>query len=205
MIKVFYLERTDKQRQSLRRYRNSKVRCDVCEYGYCNAHTQLSDATSRTSISFKNATDAKAAYDSWPTRCICGYEFADHDSWQLFGDTIYKRTDTGEEMTLREAPAGACWDAFWFTENRTPPSFFLGDDGRCLVIKTPAGEWMPDSRAKNCTMRDDNTHKCWIRHGSPEGGDLHIDKNGHTCAAGGGSILIGSYHAFCHNGFLIPC
>lgn len=59
--------------------------------------------------------------------------------------------------------------------------------------------------ASNCTMPDDKNHKCWVRHGRPEDGTLHVDKNGHTCAAGAGSIVAGNYHGFLHNGHLTPC
>jgi len=64
---------------------------------------------------------------------------------------------------------------------------------------------MIDSRASNCTMPDDNAHRCWVRHGRPEDGTLHVDKNGLTCAAGGGSILAGNYHGFLHHGHLVEC
>lgn len=59
--------------------------------------------------------------------------------------------------------------------------------------------------ARNCTMPDDTTHKCWVRHGRPEDGSLHVDKNGHTCGAGAGSIDTGKWHGFLHNGELVEC
>ena len=54
-------------------------------------------------------------------------------------------------------------------------------------------------------MKTDNVHKCWVRHGRPEDGTLHVDKNGKTCAAGAGSILTSKWHGFLHNGHLVPC
>ena len=36
----------------------------------------------------------------------------------------------------------------------------------------------------------------------PRTGNVHVDKSGDTCAAGAGSILIGGYHGFLHNGYL---
>lgn len=61
-----------------------------------------------------------------------------------------------------------------------------------------------DARASNCTMPDDKIHKCWVRHGT-FGGELHVDKNGVTCAAVAGSIICGAYHGFLHHGHLMEC
>lgn len=66
----------------------------------------------------------------------------------------------------------------------------------------PTGEpWDVDSRASNCTMKDDGEHRCWVRHGDPSKGELvHVDKNGLTCAAGAGSIATSQWHGFLHHG-----
>lgn len=66
--------------------------------------------------------------------------------------------------------------------------------------------WDIDSRASNCTRREDKTHRCWVRHGIPEKGEIiHVDKNGNTCQAGAGSIAVTGFHGFLHNGILAPC
>jgi len=131
----------------------------------------------------------------WPRKCECGYEFSEADEWQLFSENIYVRADNQPgEYSLRHAPVGAMWDASWF------PDSWKGSDGRCLVVVTPGGEWMIDSRASNCTMPNDNVHKCWVRHGEPP--NITVDKNGVTCGAGAGSIQRGSYHGFLRNGML---
>ena len=71
------------------------------------------------------------------------------------------------------------------------------------MCKLPNGrEWDIDSRCSNCTLPDDRIHRCWVRHGEPP--NIHVDKNGHTCSAGAGSILAGDYHGFLHNGELTP-
>ncbi len=49
-----------------------------------------------------------------------------------------------------------------------------------------------------CRRLQPRPHKCWIRHGTPP--DLTVDKNGVTCNAGAGSILVGDYHGFLVNG-----
>lgn len=76
-----------------------------------------------------------------------------------------------------------------------------------LHVMLPDGHmWNVDGRASNCTMKDDKTHRCWVRHGEPP--NLHVDKKGHTCSAGAGSILSpleGHWHGFLHNGELIQC
>lgn len=74
--------------------------------------------------------------------------------------------------------------------------------GRHLHANLPNGHgWCVDSRASNCGRPEDNIHRCWVRHGDPEKGEtVHVDKNGNTCQAGAGSILVGDYHGFLHNG-----
>jgi hypothetical protein len=107
---------------------------------------------------------------------------------------LYRRKDTGEFTTIEEAPVGAMWYADWM------PTAWKGQDGHALFVKTPGGDWGIDMRASNCTKPDDNVHKCWVRHGAPP--DVTVDKNGLTCAAGAGSIVIGNYHGFLRNGYL---
>ena len=45
-------------------------------------------------------------------------------------------------------------------------------------------EWDIDGRANNCSMLEDRTHRCWVRHGEPP--DVTVDKDGPTCTAGRG-------------------
>jgi hypothetical protein len=72
------------------------------------------------------------------------------------------------------------------------------------MVVLPNGHiWDVDGRASNCDMKEDRTHRCWVRHGDPP--NVHVDKNGHTCHAGAGSILSGNYHGFLHNGELTNC
>lgn len=60
------------------------------------------------------------------------------------------------------------------------------------------GHWDIDSRAGNCGSPADTTHRCWVRHGEPPA--VHVDKSGHTCSAGAGSIAATDYHGFLHHG-----
>lgn len=72
-----------------------------------------------------------------------------------------------------------------------------------LMCVLPNGShWNIDSRASNCTMKEDRKHRCWVRHGEPETSPVNVDKRGHTCKAGQGSIKMGDYHGFLRNGYL---
>lgn len=126
-------------------------------------------------------------------------------------EPIMKRTDTGEEMTWGEAPVGA----MMFFDTGT-----YGPDGKSLIVKIPGGDWHVDGQAMNCdspcgicgvpykdhkdkghNYEDSKPdHRCWIRHGEPP--NITVDKNGNTCGAGAGSILVKEYHGFLRNGEL---
>lgn len=111
---------------------------------------------------------------------------------------IYRRTDTGEEVNyLSELPAGAMWFADWYEQLFNPQLEFS------LIVKTPGGDWHVDQQSSNCTMPEDRQqekHHCWIIEG--EIPNITVSKNGITCGAGAGSILIGNYHGFLRNGYL---
>jgi hypothetical protein len=118
---------------------------------------------------------------------------------------VWRRLDTGEEFySCAQVPPGAMWFADWMLGLEHEP--FAGPDGRCLVVKLPNGhDWMIDAVCSNCTDREDalrGGHKCWVRHGTAP--QITVDKNGKTCAAGGGSIQSGDYHGFLRNGVFEP-
>lgn len=105
---------------------------------------------------------------------------------------IYKREGSEEEYSLRHLPPGAMYFADWM------PDWMKGEDGHCVMVRTPGGMWTIDGPATNCTRPEDREHKCWCRHGTPP--KLTVDKNCLTCQAGGGSIVSGSYHGFLREG-----
>jgi hypothetical protein len=117
-------------------------------------------------------------------------------------DPLYKRSDTGEEITLHEAPVGAIWENTWYYGDEALKPW-LGADGKSFTVRTPGGDWHIDGRANNCTKIDDDTHKCWCRHG--EAPNFTVNKVGNTCSAGAGSIMKGNYHGFLINGELTHC
>ena len=210
-VKIIWLVPTDRERQWLRRYSLSDKH--PCAKGsYCNAKRELGEAdVLYTEDGYLDATRRPQPPHSdprWPTHCEnCGRVFTDEDEYQLFTKQLYICEATGERYTLDKAPVGACWDAWWISERRkdgpTGCGYMIGPDHRSLVVKLPGNhDWHIDSRASNCTKRDDNEHFCWVRHGRPEDGTLHVDKNGNTCAAGGGSIAVPDFHGFLHHGAL---
>lgn len=138
----------------------------------------------------------------WPTNCACGYAFVADDAHCVDTRRLYSGAPDGKLYTLRNAPVGAMWDAWWMRKHEGSRT---GPDGLYLIVKTPGGDWAVDDRASNCTMPNDDVHRCWVRHGDPRVGIVHVDKNGNTCNAGAGSILCGSYYGFLRNGELTAC
>lgn len=118
----------------------------------------------------------------------------------------FHRSDTGAVFDrLGDCPPGAMWDAAsWYVAGAKGGHLLGGvneQDGRWLVVRLPNGhDWSIDSRCRNCTLPNDDTHRCWVRHGEPP--TITVDKNGRTCSAGAGSIQSGNYHGFLRNGEL---
>lgn len=198
-VKCFYLEPTSLMRQSLRRfvYENGPI-----TNHYHDAVTffrdveRVPESDGRAQIDELRAT---MAVPDWPIACACGYAFQEKDEWQSFNQRLYRRADTGELVTLRDAPPGAMWDATWYHNSDIQGLGGPNTDGRFLVVKCPNGrEWCIDSRCSNCGSPDDNVHRCWVRHGEPP--NITVDKNGVTCSAGAGSIQAGDYHGFLRGG-----
>ena len=218
-VRCFLIEPTDDMRHYLRRYtrRSDAPRATggwTCEQGWHEARALVGTVPAERDEDGYVSGDLTptTGHDDrrWPQECDkgCGYHFTENDQWQDFLDHIYRRVDTGELTTIRDAPDGAMWDAWWYP--------WKGPDGKCIGVRCPGGgEWIIDSVASNCTIHpatgprtilpynpDPNSapeaHRCWIRHGEPP--NLTVDKNGHTCAAGAGSILAGDYHGFLRDG-----
>ncbi|WP_316172391.1 hypothetical protein [Bradyrhizobium sp. SZCCHNRI2049] len=215
-IKIFWIEPIDRERRWLRRFQfGDKKSCPKASYG-CNAMFEIGEADILYTADGYISGDARSMPPRddprWPRTCeACGCLFDEKDEYQLHGKQIYIRPDTGARFTLKDAPAGAVWDAWWWhhRERGKGPAPLpgvgscVGPDGRSLVVKCPDGwDWMIDARASNCTLPNDDTHHCWVRHGKPEDGTLHVDKAGNTCAAGAGSIMTPNWHGFLHHGML---
>ena len=211
-IRCFLIEPTDRVRQKLRRYSRGDSACPTMSgsYSYHDAEMPIADAPAvfyelHPGVICNGARreDAEAYVNDprWPAYCACGYAFTADDPRQLFCDLIYRRADTGEEMTLREAPAGAMWRAEW------QRSFCCSqDDGAPLMVRLPDGtEWCVDGHANNCNWPDGDIHQdqhhCWPRRGVPP--DVGVSKDySPTCTAGAGSIASHGYHGYLREGYL---
>jgi hypothetical protein len=206
-IKAFMLHETDRAWRYLRRYSTAAVPCPGPYKTFHNACVRVGAVTGCRK-------DSEGCWESmglemplrgdqrWPRKCDhCDYRFFDGDEWQVYLDHIYV-TDAGAEHSIRNPPVGALWFADW------TPEAWKGPDGRTLYAMTPGGQWCIDGPASNCTNREDQgpfgvAHRCWVRRGTPP--NVHVDKNGHTCSAGAGSIQAGNYHGFLHNGEFTSC
>lgn len=159
MIKTFFLDRTNRVRQILRRYTHDGGECsDIRNHGYHEATmVVLGDVDvpdmppdeyhvleTGTSIIDNGMIGPIRADDSrWPTHCSCGYKFQDEGSKRYWPQRLYRNIHTGEEYTLRDAPLGAMW--------HTDYTGHFGPDGKCLVVRIPKRhDWLVDSRASNC-------------------------------------------------------
>jgi len=199
--RCFFIEPSGDTRLYLRRYvaHDSGGACAVSGSGIHNARNSWRVEPDVIADVIERGLPPGRNHAGWPEACACGYHFTPADVWQVFSDPVMRRTDTGETMQFREAPPGAMWYADWMLIEGS--DFCRGPDGHCLVVRLPNGnDWMIDARSSNCTLPDDDGHKCWVRHGAPP--NITVDKNGRTCAAGAGSIASGDYHGFLTGGEL---
>lgn len=133
--------------------------------------------------------------EAFALRCECGAAPEEPGDWSTGKHRLWS-TEDGE---LHPG------DMFWAS--------WLHHDGKCkywdncndprghLLVVLPNGHhWDIDSRANNCTLPNDRTHRCWVRTGEPP--HITAGKVGHTCSAGAGSIMSGDYHGFLKDGIL---
>lgn len=98
-----------------------------------------------------------------------------------------------------EPGAGDLFETHWHDSHDCP--YWDNCNGIHLQAILPNGwHWDVMSRAKNCDKREDRTHRCWVIQGSYKDGTITVDKNGHTCSAGAGSIDAPGWHGFLRNG-----
>lgn len=221
-IQCFLLEPTGRENHYLRRYAH--------EDGGCTGAANYHNAKVFTRLLAEGEVPRTTESDPrWPVTCQhCDYVFTQADRRQEVRSPVYRRGDTGEEMELSAAPAGALWFDAWMAQ--WPDR--CGPDGRCLMVRTPGGDWAVDNRARNCdspckhcgvpyhsherstcpnpapegqpglagSYEDARPHKCWVRHGDAPA--ITVDKQGVTCGAGAGSIMAGNYHGFLRDGRL---
>lgn len=210
-IKCFLLEPTSRQRRWFRRYCSSERQgvppCPL-RPGVANYHCAMALGEDCELVlsedGYIHTPPLPADDPRWPAACACGYLFTEDAARETFGVRIYRMPSGGEVSIhgsdlpgITKAPPGAMWFADWMEHG----DFCRGPDGHCLAVVLPDGRtWLIDSQATNCTKPDDHVHKCWVRHGTPP--SVTVDKNGNTCAAGGGSIQTPGWHGFLVDGEL---
>lgn len=173
----------------LRRYTYSSNPCTKDTYGH-DAKVHLKDVFHDDEMRGRRFHEVEEFDDSeFPSVCVhCGESFVGTN--QVLQKRMYDTASGDLE------PGAMFWND-WLPENY----YWDNHIGAHLTVVLPNGrEWNIDARASNCTIPDDRLHRCWVRHGlAPE---ITVDKSGHTCSAGGGSILIEDYHGFLRNGHL---
>lgn len=152
-IQCFLIEPTDRRRLWLRRYRDSNAEraTGFPGHSYHQARVLIGEGPALAFAEREGRRGIEPSVDPadyqddprWPTACECGEPFTEADHWQVFTSRIYRRVDTGEEMVLAEAPVGAMWRAPWFEPQ------WVGPDGHCYVLMTPAREWVIDGPSTN--------------------------------------------------------
>lgn len=195
----------------LRIYWREQVPCP--NGSYHNAQREIA----RSNILFDNKLEGEVSDHiedpRWPLQCEwCGKLVPPKNSgdnlsylnYQVFRQKLYNNQSGKPEpgdlffldyKAMREDHPHHCHSAW------------TNCDGKHLQCILPNGEqWDIDSRASNCTKPEDRTHRCWVRHGDPTKGEvIHVDKNGNTCNAGAGSIIVDGWHGFLHQGILRKC
>lgn len=186
-VKCFVIEDLHRSRYDLRRY-STATTCPG-PFKYHNAHSAtIEERDDIGEYHCSNRPDVDREDPRWPTKCDhCSYQFLPEDNWQVWGDGLYKHSETGEIYTLRNAPAGAMWDATWWNNPAA--------DGITLTVKLPEGtNWMVDGRASNCNCDGTNkNHRCWTRSGVVP----NVTANP--------SISVPGYHGWLRSGWLEEC
>lgn len=185
-IRCFWLEPTEDVEMRLRRYVFSTVeKCATSGFEYHNADVSIGR------VHRSKAPDVHGdcwPHDDprWPATCACGYTFQPPDQWQFNPDTLYRRADTDDLVTLAAAPVGAMWNADWLID----ADGYSCVGGVVLMVKTPGGEWCVDGPAYN----GGNVHpRAWTRSGAIP--DVTAQP----------SIAMPRYHGFLRNGWLEEC
>lgn len=141
---------------------------------------------------------------AWPTTCAsCGagvpWSGVLEHQRQTIAHTLYRAQD-GAEVIGDSQQIGDLWPAPCWRERQGIPCYWANCSGTHWIVRCPGGmSWDINSRASNCDKKDERTHRCWVAHGDPP---LHVDKAGHTCGAGAGSIQTDNWHGFLHHGRL---
>lgn len=136
-----------------------------------------------------------------PTPCLyCGASFKGSMEWPH----VSRHAGTEAVWSTEDGnlhPGDMRWQAHYLDRTECWPAGWTNCSGQHLHVMLPNRvDWDIDSRASNCTLPDDTTHRCWVRTGEPP--KVTAGKAGSTCSAGAGSIRAGDYHGFLQDGVL---
>lgn len=142
--------------------------------------------------------------ERWPTVCDhCGAPVPKDAPPQRLGENGVKVhhqvfTERLYDTASGKPERGDIYAIDWHRGSECP--YWDNCDGVHLYVILPdGGHWDINSRASNCDKKDERTHRCWVKHGTPP--NLTVDKNGHTCGAGAGSIMsLSGWHGFLRDG-----
>lgn len=162
--------------------------------GSHNAQTHLVDSAKIADWALGGSPEDYPA-ERWPTRCEhCGAPVPADALRHIYHNRLYD-TPSG-----RPEPGDLFWAPWYHDPKRgfCPWENCHDPRGHLIAILPNGHPWDIDTRASNCTMPEDKTHRCWVRRGEPP--DITAGKGGHTCSAGAGSIAVTGYHGFLQNG-----
>jgi hypothetical protein len=181
---------------------------------YHNAKVRIATSQKVGDFGFAGGLEGYDGDPRWPEKCDGGGrkwdELGAEVRRQVFYDRLYD-TERGEPEPgclfwvdwehWEEPVTGRIRDGVE-TTYKVPtacPHGWSNCDGRHLHAITPDGhEWDIDGRASNCTLREDQEHRCWVRTGEPP--NVTAGKGGNTCSAGAGSIAAPNWHGFLRSG-----
>lgn len=175
--------------------------CKGMESLYCSAMREFmrSDVVNDEELGGK---DEDTPLDHMPDKCDrCGSARpADVTDRRIFREPLRKAPDGA---VVLEPQPGDCY----YRYHKDTVCVWANCGGDHLHVVCPDGvHWDTNSRANNCTRKEDRTHRCWVLHGDPRKGELPtVAKDGDTCSAGAGSIATSGYHGFLVNGVLRKC
>ena len=173
---------------------------DACGgHGTHNAHKTIRDTD--TVVDIYDCTDNPDGHakELWPTQCDhCGLAVPE----ELFSQREGRQVNRGARY---DTPSGELEPGCLYWRHSISNSHYWDNhNGPMLHAVLPNGaEWNIDSRASNCALPDNRTHRCWCRHGEPP--DITVNKTGETCGAGGGSIDVSGWHGHLENGVFREC
>jgi hypothetical protein len=157
-IKCLWLEPTSFAQVSLRRYQGYREEgpCPASGVKYHDASFVVEPKIDRADKEqYDHSTNILDEYPRddprWPKVCPCGFKFPEDANWQVNTQRLYTNPELSDLVVLADAPIGAMWDAWWYDHK--------GPDGKCIVVKTPGGEWIIDYPCKD--------GKGWDRTGTP--------------------------------------